>query len=244
MAKYTRQHCLSIQNRRITYFLIRRKNQRYINIRVSLKGELIVSAPLSTGITEINETLRERHLWIFKNIDRFEILRKNKDPLRRLLLQGIEHEVRVISDCSEKTPQGKILHDIENKTVNIYCDFKDKEKPLLILKRWLREKAKKLAPQKLHHTSKRIGIPFSRITIRDQKTRWGSSSGRGTISLNWRIVLLPEEVQEYLIIHELLHQRHHNHSSLFWKDVALFSPDYRTLDRWLKQNSYLMGLFR
>lgn len=76
---------------------------------------------------------------------------------------------------------------------------------------------------------------WKKVRITNAKTRWGSCSMRGTLSFNWRMIYLTPEVQRYLIVHELCHLRHHNHSARFWAEVARFSPQYVTLRRILKQ---------
>jgi predicted metal-dependent hydrolase len=72
--------------------------------------------------------------------------------------------------------------------------------------------------------------------VRAQKTRWGSCSARGTISLNWRLIQAPPGVVDYLIIHELMHRREMNHSARYWKLVAQAFPDYRRAEQWLKKS--------
>ena len=79
-----------------------------------------------------------------------------------------------------------------------------------------------------------------RVTIRNQRTRWGSCSRRGTISLNWRLIQTPPFVRDYLILHELMHRRQMNHSERFWREVAGVCPEYRTAERWLKQHATLL----
>ena len=92
--------------------------------------------------------------------------------------------------------------------------------------------------------SEEINLPFKKLYIRNQRTRWGSSSSMGNISINWRAVMAPEEVQHYLIIHELAHQRHLNHSREFWNLVATHCPDFRRHEHWLKEHRALISLFR
>jgi predicted metal-dependent hydrolase len=79
------------------------------------------------------------------------------------------------------------------------------------------------------------------IVIRNQKSRWGSCSCNGTISLNWRLIQLPDAVRDYIIIHELMHLRELNHSPRFWQEVAKACPDYRAAEEWLKRNSGQVG---
>jgi len=80
------------------------------------------------------------------------------------------------------------------------------------------------------------GFAVRRVTVRDQKTRWGSCSRRGTISLNWRLIQMPASVRDYIILHELAHLRHMNHSSRFWLEVERLCPDYPAAKCWLKQH--------
>ena len=80
------------------------------------------------------------------------------------------------------------------------------------------------------------GGSYNRITIRDQKTRWGSCSARGTLSFNWRLMLAPPTIADYVIVHELCHLTYMNHSADFWHKVESVYPDYRTARKWLKDH--------
>ncbi len=98
----------------------------------------------------------------------------------------------------------------------------------------LRAIAERELPIRTHELALIHAIAIKRVTVRAQKTRWGSCSVRGTISLNWRLIHAPPEVVDYLIIHELMHRREMNHSARYWKLVAQAFPDYRSAERWLK----------
>lgn len=80
----------------------------------------------------------------------------------------------------------------------------------------------------------RHGLTVTRVSIRNQRSRWGSCSSRGTIALNWRLVLMPPSVSDYVILHELMHLRQPNHSRAFWREVALVCPDWREAEAWLR----------
>jgi len=84
-------------------------------------------------------------------------------------------------------------------------------------------------------------LDVKKIVVRNQKSRWGSCSYNGTISLNWRLIQLPPEVRDYIIVHELMHLRELNHSPRFWSEVEKVCPGYRTAEDWLKQNSGQVG---
>lgn len=96
--------------------------------------------------------------------------------------------------------------------------------------------AKEYFPKRVAHFHQFTGGSYNRITIRDQKTRWGSCSARGTLSFNWRLMLAPPGILDYVVVHELCHLTHMDHSAAFWQKVESVYPDYRTARKWLKDH--------
>lgn len=88
------------------------------------------------------------------------------------------------------------------------------------------ERAKRIFPERTAYFAKRMGVDYGRITIREQKTRWGSCSSKGNLNFNWKLVLLDPELLDYVVVHELAHRREMNHSVAFWKVVEAELPDY------------------
>ena len=97
------------------------------------------------------------------------------------------------------------------------------------------ERAKRIFPERTAYFAKRMGVDYGRITIREQKTRWGSCSSKGNLNFNWKLVLLDPELLDYVVVHELAHRREMNHSVAFWKVVEAELPDYRERRRRLKE---------
>ena len=98
----------------------------------------------------------------------------------------------------------------------------------------LAEQMRQRLPEKLNRHAASMGVSFGRVTIRCQQTRWGSCSSRGNLNFNCLLMLAPEEVLDYVVVHELAHRKQMNHSALFWQEVARECPDYKKSLRWLK----------
>lgn len=100
----------------------------------------------------------------------------------------------------------------------------------------LARQAKQVLPPLVEQYAARMGVRYGRITIRCQQTRWGSCSSKGNLNFNCLLMLSPTQVQTYVVVHELAHRKHMNHSPAFWAEVEAILPDYRESVRWLKTN--------
>jgi predicted metal-dependent hydrolase len=109
------------------------------------------------------------------------------------------------------------------------------------IERHLRQLAARELPPRVLELAALHHLPARRVTVRNQRSRWGSCSRRGTISLNWRLVQAPGFVRDYLVLHELAHLKEMNHSRRFWSEVARLCPDFKEAERWLKQHSSLLA---
>lgn len=114
------------------------------------------------------------------------------------------------------------------------------ESQRLALEKRYREAAREFIPKRAAYYAASypsiIRRSYSRISIRNQKTRWGSCSSKGTLSFNWRLMLAPPGILDYVIVHELCHLAHMNHSAEFWKCVGTILPDYKERRKWLKEH--------
>ena len=97
-------------------------------------------------------------------------------------------------------------------------------------------KAKRIIPERADFYAEKIGVIYNRITIRHQKTRWGSCTSSGNLNFNCLLVLFPEEVLDSIVVHELCHRKHMNHSAEFYREIEKVFPEYKKWHKWLKQN--------
>jgi predicted metal-dependent hydrolase len=104
----------------------------------------------------------------------------------------------------------------------------------------LRVRASRELPARLHHLATDHGLSVTKVTVRNQRSRWGSCSPSGHICLNWRLVLMPDSVRDYVLVHELMHLRQLNHSRRFWRLVEQACPDFEAARRWLRENRHLL----
>ena len=102
---------------------------------------------------------------------------------------------------------------------------------------WLVDEAEAALARQVQVRSKEMGVKPAGMAIRNQRTRWGSCSTRGTLSFNWRLIMAPPEVLDYVVVHELAHMHQQNHSKAFWAIVARYCPDYLACRNWLKTKS-------
>ncbi len=105
--------------------------------------------------------------------------------------------------------------------------------------RELADKALIVIPQKVSYYAGIIGVDYGRITIRNQRTRWGSCSGKGNLNFNCLLMLMPDEVIDSVVVHELCHRKHMNHSKSFYAEVEKVFPKYKECQKWLKENGSL-----
>lgn len=148
--------------------------------------------------------------------------------IRRLLL---DKQVWIITHYLDALKQR------ENRPVSDLTDARRRA----LEKRYI-EAAKAYFPKRVSYFLPLTGGSFGRISIRGQKTRWGSCSAKGTLSFNWRLMLAPPAVLDYVVVHELCHLTHMDHSKDFWALVERVCPDYRTHRKWLKEHGHELVL--
>lgn len=220
---------------------------RRISIKVYPRGRVEVVVPRRTRPRDVQSFVSEHHDWIRRA--RAEFAKEHApEPFRlpeRIALPAIGQQYRVVY-----RPQ------VGAKTVRCHCRdnlirlsgrTSDAQLCVAALKRWLSSTAKAEFEPRLRALSAVTGNAFKKMQVRGQKTCWGSHSSTGSISINYCLLFLSPELLRYLMIHELSHARHMNHSRRFWREVGQHEPAYKRLDRELsdawKQIPTWVGLY-
>ena len=214
-----------------------RTSRRSKSISLKIRnGELEVSCPYNTSEIFIKNLIERKKVWINKNIDRS---RKNQKKIDQISNGFITYKGLVLKLVYEKSNLEGIA--VEDNELKIFYSDKSKSKKLII--EWLKLQANNFLRARLSFLSKRISIEFNSLTIKSYTARWGSCNTKGDIFLNWKLIMLPESVIDYVLIHELAHINVPNHSREFWKLVKEKDPNYCKNKRWLKDNGSSFILF-
>lgn len=197
-----------------------RRARRYV-LRVTGAGDVVVTIPRWGSIGEARAFAEQHVAWIGR-----ERLRRASDPAARGWTAGTGIWLRG-ERCRVEVEGGAVRAGGVCARLEPGADVK------AALRRALRDTAARELPPRLAELAALEGLRVTRVTVRDQRSRWGSCSTRGAIALNWRLVMMPPAVRDYVLWHELMHLKRADHSPAFWKLVEEVCPDYRSAKAWL-----------
>ena len=165
---------------------------------------------------------------------------------RRTLSLQLKTDGSLIVRCPKRYPLREVQKFVESKTPWIRENLQKLQTvqavPPLSPKELtqLRQQAKLVFPSRAAFYAPKVGVNYGSITVRCQKTRWGSCSAQGNLNFNLLLMLAPPEVLDYVVVHELCHRKEMNHSSRFWAEVERVMPDYRVRKQWLKEQGGML----
>ena len=209
------------------YKLVKSRRAKYIRIKISAIGELSVVLPWGIPKKQAHNFIHKKSLWILKNIKKIENTATNKNTIfpddLDLKLLNERWEIEYIKSENNTI---QLLEKPDNH-LEIKGDIKDWELVKTVLNKWCKVKAKLIFTQMMEDLAEEHGFYFNRLSIRSQKTRWGSCSMAKNISLNSKLLFMPSNVVKYVMIHELCHTIEMNHSSRFWQLVEDCDANYK-----------------
>jgi predicted metal-dependent hydrolase len=214
----------------ITVRIVRRPRARRYLLSLPADGCARLVIPRRGTQAEGLRFLERSEAWLLRRAAQWRerhAARQAWQDSARFLFRGEEVNLRVEADGA-----GARL-SFAGEVISLPRVLGDYREPV---KAHLQQMAEQELPARTHELARQHGIAIRRVSVRAQKTRWGSCSMRGTISLNWRLVQAPAFVVDYLIVHELMHRREMNHSARYWRQVAQAFPEYRAAEKWLKKS--------
>jgi len=206
-----------------------RSKRKTLSISINENAELIVRAPNRISDQKIQDFINEKKNWITRN--QSVVTARNKDTAKdknMLLYLGTLFPLKTDNDAKKISFNGE----------EFFADLQNKEKTNKSLKTWYKKKFKEVAVPRLFYFAKKHNLQINQVRIKEQRTLWGSCSSRNNINLNFLLIMAPLKVIDYVIIHELVHTIHKNHSVNFWNAVEEIMPNYKEAKHWLKENGY------
>jgi predicted metal-dependent hydrolase len=222
-----------------TVKIVRTERKKTIAFKVS-DGSASVVVPKNLSYQDVVSLVKKKQRWIKEKLNIQQSLPELKI---RNFIPG-EYFDFLGQSCPlniEKASQPHLIFQDEIFTAYVRNPEVDNARVIKSLfKKWYQGQAEKILLDKTELYAKIIGVNPGRISFKSFKSRWGSCSINGDLQYNWRIVMAPEEIINYLVVHELCHILHHNHSSVYWRTVARFYPEYKQSRAWLKINGRLL----
>ena len=228
------------------------RRARYARLRILPFGGLEVVIPYRFPRNQVAGLVAQHADWAHEQLARQAQLRASI-RLPSVLTLAFDGSATPIHYRALKQPtQGELFsatRAADRASEVIRIDAGDQATMITTLRRWIRRRARRVLPPLLEQVSRQTGLNYNRVSIRSQKTRWGSCSSNGNISLNDQLLFLPPDAVEYLMVHELCHTRHLNHSAAFWALVQVHCADYRrhekhlSATRGLVPDWFLMDLY-
>ena len=206
-------------NKSFDYSLRVSRKAKYAKLQIKPFGGLEVVIPFRFPKKAVPELVSRHTEWILRQ------LQKQQERIPAPVLP--DEICLAINDFHTEVLYGQQYQQDDVQSNRLLVTNSDYQQSVTQLRKWVRQQAWELLPPMLESLSKQTGLSYKKISIRTQKTRWGSYSSRGTISLNDQLLFVSRENAEYLMIHELCHTRHMNHSSKFWQLVEYHCADYR-----------------
>ena len=225
-----------MSGRLVHYKINNSERARRIKISIYPHRGIEVTVPTGTRTEEIEKILEDKRRWLEKHEKLIPKGWNRIETGRELMLLGRRYLLFV-----EQT-NGKDTVELNGARINVRIKKETQTALKELLNRWYRKEARGIIGGRAGTLANELGIKFSRISIRDQRSRWASLSNSGELSFNFRLVMAPGFIIDYVILHELSHVEEFNHSKGFWELVEKRCPEYRECEKWLDENANLLAL--
>lgn len=224
-------HEVDLLGESVSYEVRRSNEATEPRIDVDIQGVTVVLPPESS--TDPEALLGDNAAWVVEKKRKFDTYQEQV-PERRFE-EG--EDFPFLGDSHEVVVERRSNSDVVDGTFRLADHHVKQTSVKRALETLYRRKARKTFEDRADKYAAKMGVEYEKIEIRNQRTKWGSCSTTGTLGLNWRLMMAPPGVMDYVIIHELAHLRETNHTDAFWSLVSDYDPDYEQKASWLEANS-------
>ncbi|OYD07274.1 M48 family metallopeptidase [Paludifilum halophilum] len=224
----------------IRYTLQHKPGKKDVSIIVEWQKGVQVVAPQGTSPSQIDAILQKKAAWILHKqceLDEIQTPHREKEFVsgEKFPYLGRKYRLKVhrkndITKPSLVFRQGRFTAEVPGS----FSYAKQRSHLRALFVQWYRSHAEKKIKQRLRLYTTKLGVTPSRLTIKEQQARWGSCTKNGTILINWKLILAPIHIVDYVLVHELTHLKHPNHSKVFWETLRSILPDYEKRKDWLR----------
>lgn len=217
-----------IKGKKFTYQI---KRKAVVNLRLHLTSlnSFYISCPNFTPGFITQRFIQKNVDWIAKNSLKLKA-KKRILSLKSLKILGLKYQLNF-----QKTQQDSVVIFPDKQQIHVNLSKYSSKYAQQLLEKKLRPFARRLINQTLQELAKQFNFEYSRVSIRNQSSRFGSCSSRGNLNLNWQIILFPKSKFKHILLHELTHLQIKNHSKDFWQQLAKYDPQAKSNNKWLKE---------
>lgn len=218
-------------------FLLVRSSRRTMALEVRPGGELVVRAPRNLPVSQVHSFIARHEDWI----KRKQVQAHSRPrPLPKVFTDGEEFlflgrpvKLRIVPTCRPKVTG-------DENGINLSSGEQPEARKLVI--GWYRDEARRVFTERVRHYAGVMELTPSRVRVTSPRRRWGSCGAGGSINLNWKLVMAPPEIIDYIVIHELAHLKIRGHGVDFRELVKAHVPDYQERERWLRDNAHRLEI--
>lgn len=219
------------------------KKRKTISIEVEPSGEVNVIAPVSSKEDDILNRVKSKAIWIVQK--QYQVKNININKINREAVNG-ESYMYLGRNYSLQLVDDNSLKEIEVKLFRgkflVITNTREEEKIKLALEKWYRDKTLKKIKQRINYYQDYFKDKAKDIKVKEQKKRWASCTRNNELLFNWRCVMAPANILDYIVVHEMAHMEYKNHSKEFWIKVMEVLPDYNLRKEWLRNNGVKLDL--
>ncbi|GAB6158391.1 SprT family zinc-dependent metalloprotease [Desulfotomaculum varum] len=235
MKKQPSHDAIQLGEHLVPYRLKRSSRAGRVYLKIRPEEGLEVVVPARYPLAHLPSLIKSRQTWILQKLalmsQRAGQMKANR-LAERQEVRLLGQYYRLVTVFQEGPPAVELVGD----KIIVMLPQNLQDKLTQVLENWLRQQARVIIMERVELAVKKMNITYNQVFIKDQKTRWGSCSNRGNLNFNYRLVMAPLPVIDYIVVHELAHLVEMNHSKKFWALVENVCPDYRTHRQWLKEH--------